>query len=127
MYCIRKGKHKNCNISWGNAADSTLWPIFRLQKISIRIIFNIKNRSSTYMACKNHGILRLPDIHLLNVGVFMYKYKGGKLPQIFKDFFIENSTIHNYATRSASMLRIPRVRTNIAERFIRKMGSYGTN
>jgi hypothetical protein len=111
-----------CNLSWGNAADTTLWPIFRLQKIAIRIIFNIKNRSSTYSACKRYGILRLPDIHFMNIGIFMYKYKRDKLPHIFNDLFIENASIHSYPTRNATKLRIPRVRTTLADKFIRKTG-----
>jgi hypothetical protein len=111
-----------CNLSWGNAADTTLWPIFRLQKISIRIIFNIKNRASTLLACKSYGILRLPDIHLMNIGIFMYKYKRDKLPHIFNDVFIENCSIHSYSTRNANKLRIPRVRTTLADIFIRKTG-----
>jgi len=111
-----------CNLSWGNAADTTLWPIFRLQKIAIRIIFNIKFRSSTLLVCKQNGILRLPDIHYLNIGIFMFKFKRNKLPHIFNDFFIENSSIHNYNTRNATKLRIPRVKTTLADKFIRKTG-----
>jgi hypothetical protein len=111
-----------CNLSWGNSPESILWPIFRLQKIAIRIVFNIRHRSSTQAVCKSFTLLRLPDIHLLNIGIFMHKYKYNLLPNIFNDFFIENRSIHNYPTRSAANLRIPKVRTNIAERFIRKTG-----
>jgi hypothetical protein len=99
-----------------------MWPIFRLQKIALRIIFNIRKRSSTAEACRKANILRLPDIHSLNIGIFMYKYTSRSLPPIFNDFFLENRAIHNYPTRNASKMRIPRVRTTLAERFIRKTG-----
>ena len=111
-----------CNLAWGNSPEATLWPIFRLQKIAMRIIFNIRHRSSTKEMCKEYTILRLPDIHSLNIGNFMYKFKNKDLPNIFNDFFIENRNIHNYPTRNASKLRIPKVRTTLAERFIRKSG-----
>ena len=35
------------NIIWGNATAITLWPIFKLQKIAIRIITNTRKRDST--------------------------------------------------------------------------------
>ena len=85
-------------------------------------MFNIRNRSTTKEMCKKYTILRLPDIHLLNIGTFMYKFYNDSLPPIFNEFFTENRNIHNYPTRNAAKLRIPRVRTNLAERFIRKSG-----
>ena len=109
-------------MSWGNSLETTLWPVFRLQKIAFRVIFNIRKRSTTMNVCKKYTILRLPDIHLLNIGIFMYKYNHSSRPSIFNDFFIENRNIHNYPTRNASNLRTPRVRTTLAERFIRKSG-----
>jgi hypothetical protein len=111
-----------CNLSWGNAAETTLWPIFRLQKIAIRIIFNIRNRSTTVSVCRKFLLLRLPDIHLMNIGIFMYKYKKGLLPHIFNDFFAENRNFHKYTTRNPSKLRIPMARTTLADKFIRKTG-----
>jgi hypothetical protein len=111
-----------CNLSWGNSHETTLWPVFRLQKIAFRVVFNIRKRSTTMNVCKEYNILRLPDIHILNIGIFMYKYNHSSLPPIFSDFFTENRNIHNYPTRNASKLRTHRVRTTLGERFIRKSG-----
>ena len=111
-----------CNLSWGNAQDSTLWPIYRLQKVAIRIVFNIKSRNSSRVECNKFKILRLPEVHLLNIGIFMHKYKSESLPPIFNDFFDENRISHNYMTRNASKLRVPKVRTTLADRYIRKTG-----
>lgn len=52
----------------------------------------------------------------------MFKHRKGSLPNIFNDFFIENQEIHRYNTRNAQNLRIPRVRTTLADKFIRKTG-----
>ena len=67
-------------------------------------------------------ILRLPEIYTHNAGIFMYKYTKLLLPPIFNNLFIENSSIHNYPTRHSHLLRIPLVKTKLAENFISKTG-----
>ena len=111
-----------CNLAWGNAADSTLWPIFRNQKISLRIISGTPRRSSTIPYCNQHQILRLPDIHKNSIGIFMFKFQNGLFPDIFNDFFIKNNELHTHHTRNAAKLRVPSVKTHIASKFIRNTG-----
>ena len=43
-----------CIPIWGKSPDSTIWPIFRLHKISIRIIGGIPRRSSSLPFCKKN-------------------------------------------------------------------------
>ena len=111
-----------CNLSWGNAADSTLWPIFRNQKIALRLISNTPRRCSTIDFCKNSQIFRLPDIHRLTIGIFMYKYHHGLLPQIFMNFFTRNQDTHSYRTRNAAKLRTPLFKTQLGTNFIKNTG-----
>jgi hypothetical protein len=111
-----------CNLSWGNAPDSTLWPIFKFQKIALRIISNTPRRSSTIPFCSKFSILRLPEIYLNSIGIFMYKYKTGLLPDIFRNFFHKNNDFHVHNTRNASKLRAPKNITQHATRFIRTTG-----
>jgi hypothetical protein len=111
-----------CNLSWGNAPESTLWIIYKYQKIALRIISNTPHRSSTIPFCSKFAILRLPEIYLNSVGIFMYKYVTGLLPKIFNDFFNKNEDVHTYRTRNASKLRPPKNITQHATRFIRTTG-----
>ena len=62
------------NIVWGNAAASTLWPALHLQKMAQRMIFKIKRRQSTSMSFKLGSILKLPDIIMYSVTIFMHKF-----------------------------------------------------
>ena len=91
-----------CQIIWGNAASSTLWPIFKSQKRAIRIIQNLRGRDSTKKSFKALGILRLPELYIHSVLIFMYKYKNNLLPKIFNNFYLENSSFHSYPTRHAN-------------------------
>ena len=111
-----------CNLSWGNAPETTLWTIYKKQKIALRIISNTPPRSSTIPFCTKFSILRLPEIYQNSVGVFMYKYKNHLLPDIFKNFFTTNSDLHSYPTRNASKLRPPRNTTQFGTRFIKTTG-----
>jgi len=111
-----------CNIIWGNASQSALWPIFRTQKRAIRIIDNIRRRDSTKLTFKNLKILRLPDIYTFSVLLFVYKYKNKLLPNIFDNFYTMNSEIHRHATRYAGHLRVPVAKTKLASTFIKKTG-----
>ena len=111
-----------CNIIWGKAAETHIWPIFKLQKIAIRIIHNIPGRDSTIKFFLSSKILRVPEIHKYTIGMFMYSHNKGKLPTIFDNFFQKNEEIHHYATRSALNLRPPRIKSQLAERFIKRTG-----
>ena len=54
--------------------------------------------------------------------MFMFSHNRGKLPKIFDNFFHKNEDIHHYATRSASNLRPPRIKTQLAENFLKRTG-----
>ena len=111
-----------CITIWGNAPASTLDPIFKLQKRAVRIVYNIKYRDSTKMACKKAKLLRLPELYTFSILIFMYKFKNNLLPEIFNTFYVENSSYHNYPTRHAKNLRNPRVRTKLATTFVKNIG-----
>ena len=111
-----------CNLAWGNAADSILWPVYKNQKIALRIISNTPRRNSTIDFCKNHKILRLPEIHKNAIGLFMFKFNNGLLPTIFSNFFTRNQDHHTHHTRNASKFRIPLSKTQLASKCITKTG-----
>jgi hypothetical protein len=68
-------------------------------------------------------ILKLPDIHILVIGVFMHKYKNNILPEIFKDFFVENRLFHEHSTRGANRMRPPKAKLKITRNFVRNTGA----
>jgi hypothetical protein len=111
-----------CNIIWGQATASTLWPLFKLQKRAIRIISNTRQRDSSQDALKKLRNLRLPELHKFIILNFMFKYKNGQLPSTFDNFYCENKDFHRYPTRGANKLHTPKVKTKIATSFIKKSG-----
>ena len=111
-----------CVLIWGNSPASTLWPVYKLQKLALRIIMSVGPRVSSLPFCKEHGILRLPEIYTLNAGIFMFKFNNSLLPGIYDKLFIRNDSVHRYPTRQASQLRAPRTKFRLAESFITNTG-----
>ena len=98
-----------CITIWGNAPASTLYPIFKLQKRAVIIVYNIKYRDSTKMACKKAKLLRLPELYTFSILIFMYKFTNNLLQEICNTFYAEKLSLHNYPTRQANNLRNPKV------------------
>ena len=111
-----------CNVIWGHAAESTLDPIFKLQKRAIRIMTNTRKRESTKLLFQKMKILRLPEMYKFSALHFTYKFKNNLLPLPFQNFYTENRAHHNHATRQATNLRIPLTRSKLADNFIKKTG-----
>jgi hypothetical protein len=111
-----------CNLAWGNAPDSTLWPIYKNQKIALQIISNTPRRNSTIDFCRNHKIFRLPQIHQNAIGLFMYKFKNNMLPSIFSEFFSTNQDYYMHNTRNASNFRNRLSKTQVGTKFITNTG-----
>ena len=88
------------------------------------MINNVRARCSSTPFFREMEILKLSEIHILVVGIFifMHKFKHNTLPDIFSNFFTENSDHHSHATRGASRLRPPKYKFKIANNFIKKTG-----
>ena len=100
-----------CNLAWGGTYKTNLQRIVILQKRAVRIV------NSTYDAYtgpifKKLELLKLHDIHLFQLGFFMFSFKNSKLPSKFNNLFFMNSQIHNYNTTSAHSFCLPLCRTN---------------
>ena len=71
-----------------------------VQKRAIRIINNVGFIAHTNMLFYNCNILKISDLHLCNIGIFIYELSKDNLPDAFVPFFFQrNNTIHSYPTR----------------------------
>ena len=100
-----------CNVVWASTYPSNLRRIL-LQKRVIRVLDKSKFDAHTDPIFKKLNILKLENICLLQLGLFMYSYKKSLLPNRFKNMFVLNSDIHGYSTRNLMAFRVPLCRTN---------------
>ena len=101
-------------IAWGNAYQSTLQPLFTLQKKAIRKITFSSFTEHSSPLFKDLDVIKLSDIITLQLAVFMYKFHYQVLPSVFDTFFNPVRNIHRYNTRlsSRTTYAIPKARTN---------------
>ena len=108
-----------CNQVWGCTYNTTLKKLFTLQKLSLRIMFNMKKRESLEKVLHKENILRFTVINLYLICKFMFRYYNGKIPDIFQNIFMINSDIHDHYTRQSGSYHVPKVKNNLGKWSIR--------
>lgn len=112
-----------CIEVWGNAADTHLSSLFKLQKKIVRILKSAPYKASTDPIFKELKILKLHDIFLMYTLLFVFKFVKGMLPKIFDGFFIRNNTVIRRKTRQSNLFRVPVCRTVLYEKTIKFNGA----
>ena len=85
-----------CNIVWASTYKTNLRRLVILQKRIIRIINKSHFNAHTDPIFKDLGILKFNDIHLLQLGQFMYSCKNSFLPPRFNNNFSQSNQFHSY-------------------------------
>lgn len=111
-----------CIPVWGNTYESILDPLVKLQKRAMRIIAGVKSRISSDPLFRKFKVLKVNQIYLYFVHIFVLKYRYNALPPIFDDFFERNEGIHEHNTRNKHLFRMPLIRLDIRKRMIRSTG-----
>ena len=109
-------------LAWGNTFKTTLDPIVKIQNRAIRTISSAPRDASPDPLFNGLKLLNLEKIYVLNVLVFMHKYHHRKLPDVFGNMFIRNSSIHAHFTRQCDLFHSPKWRLEIVRRSIRVQG-----
>ena len=84
-----------CNIVWASTYKTNLRRLVILQKRIIRIINKSHFNAHTEPIFKDLGILKFNDIHLLQLGQFMYSCKNSFLPPRFNSNFSQSNQFHS--------------------------------
>ena len=104
IYCIE---------SWGNAAACHIYPLIILQKRIVRLITFSNYDASSDAIFKDLYILPLQKLVYNRIGIMMYKYVNGLLPQVMNELYTCNSDIHEHFTRQRHLLHTSRSKTNV--------------
>ena len=102
-----------CNHIWGKKYPTSLEKIYLVQKKVIRIVTCSPYRAHTEPLCIANRILNVADINDYMIGIFMYNYMDGNVPNAFQNFFHVNRNIHDYELRNADAIQVPYGRLDI--------------
>ena len=67
-------------------------------------------------------ILKLKELYIYSVELFLYKYYNNTLPAVFTNYFTFNSTVHGYETRQYNSFHMPLARSGQASKCVRTTG-----
>ena len=95
-----------------------------MQKKAVRIITLSGYRYHTAPLFTKCELLTLSEIYAFKIAVFMFKVHKNTVPDFFQDYFVANSSVHNYNTRQKNHLHIPRWRNDKMKNSIRVKGVY---
>ena len=87
--------------------------IFCRKKKLVRIIISSPYRAHTAPLLLANRLLSVTEINSYMVGIFMYNYIHGILPNTFSEYFERNRNVHQCNTRQADDLRVPFERLNV--------------
>ena len=59
------------------------------------------------------GLLKVAEIYNFLVGQFMFRYHHKMLPQIFDQYFVKHSAIHQYSTTQSDLYLLPDYKKDI--------------
>ena len=112
----------NCNIIWADSNNCNLNSILVKQKRIVRLCTNSPWLAHTPPLFSQLKTLNIFDIHKLKVACFMFNFKVNNLPINFSNYFVKNSAIHNYPTRSSNLYRPAAFNYDLARNTIRTQG-----
>ena len=95
--------------------------IFKIQKCAVRTISNSKYNAHTDPIFRFYFLLKVTDLHRLNILKLYYKYKHFQLPAYFVNMFESTPLDHTYNTRNRNQPRFNTANTtsaNVAMRFV---------
>ena len=105
-------------LAWGNGTKTQQEKILTIQKRAIRNINHVGFLSHTRPLFLKNKLLRIDDIYVYNLGIFMHQLSVGEIPVEIAELFDKNSTIHSYPTRQSTLFHLPRTRTLFAQKTV---------
>ena len=103
-----------CIQLWGPTYQTYLKKLELLQKKVVRIIAGVNKRGHSKPLFNDLRILTVNDLYAYNIGLIMYKYHHGWLPNVL-NMFEKNSDIHAHTTRQAGYLHSPSVSSELGK------------
>jgi len=91
---------------YGQAAASILNKVQTQQNRAVKILYSKDYYTPTKLLHKDLKILLVKDVYKLSVLKFTYRQQNNLLPDIFKQFYIQNTSIHKYNTRQSNGLHV---------------------
>ena len=97
-----------CIESWHGTSRYLTESVNVLHKKAIRAIFNLPYNAHTNEYYRDHKILKLQDLYIMNLCTHLFQYKYPTVPLSFSSRIQTHSNLHNHNTRNRHDINLPR-------------------
>ena len=103
---------------YANTTASVLDKLCKLNNKLLRILLNKPLLTPTHELYCALNTLPIPQLHQLRMLLFTHKcvYNGDSLPEIFRNYFTLNSSVHEHGTRQQNYFHLSVVRSSFGSR-----------
>jgi len=110
---------------YGCAYQSHLDKLVKLNNKLLRILQFKNKRCHVTDLYSAYNTLDVPSVYKLQLLLFVHKFihHCELLPEVFKNYFVFNNSIHGYVTRHKDDLHLNSVKTNFGHRSVKFQGS----
>ena len=107
-----------CCIIWCGTCKTLLNKVILLHKRAVCLITHSAFRSTTAPLFVRLSLLKVSDVHKMQLLQFTYEFKRGMLPDSCMHYFTVNNITLTYALRNNNNFNLPFCRTNIRQRCV---------
>jgi len=103
---------------YANSSKACLDKLVKANNKILRVLMNKNFETPNIDLYRSFNVLSIPLLHEMSLLqlIFKFHYFNHLLPEIFKDYYSVNSSIHDHSTRSKSDLHLVTVRSNYGKR-----------
>ena len=109
---------------YANTYPTYLDKLIKLNNKLLRILQNQSRFCHVKDLYANYNTFSIPDLHKMQLLLLVHKmfYHSNLLPDVFANYFIINSSVHDHQTRSMSDIHIHRAHTTFGQRAVSYKG-----
>lgn len=109
---------------YANTYPTYLDKLVKLNNKLLRILQNQSRFCHVEDLYANYNTFSIPELHKMQLLLLVHKmyYHSNLLPDVFANYFIINSSVHDHQTRSKSDIHIHRARTTFGQRAVSYKG-----
>ena len=108
-----------CCIVWGYTYSVHINKLYILQKKVLRAIYRTPYDSHSNPLFRDSNVFTIFELVKYYTLIFVFNYFNDNLPRNFSNFFLLNSSLHDYNTRNANLLSIPRFSLTSSQHYVK--------
>ena len=100
-------------VFWGSSPAAYIDPLIKIQKRAVRIIVGAQKLAHTNPLFVRHELLKIPDLYIYFLLVFMHNVMNNKVPKHLAAYFCRNREYKTRITRQSDDFFVPFAKSHV--------------